>query len=70
MNRVEWPAETPSSNSSGLWSAAETRDCWLRGLHHTAAHRGGAERFLMRTPSLANVVRVFELRSQPEELFL
>jgi hypothetical protein len=24
----------------------------------------------MRTPSLAHVVRVFELRSQPKELFL
>jgi hypothetical protein len=70
VNRVEWPVETPSSNSSGLWSTAGIRSCCLRGLRHTAAHRGVAERFLMRTPSLAHVVRVFELRSQPEELFL
>lgn len=67
---MEWPVETPSSNSSGLWSTAEIRNCWLRGLRHTTAHRGGAKRFLMRTPSLTHVVRAFELRSQPEELFL
>jgi hypothetical protein len=56
---VERPVRTLVENSSGPWSTAGIRDCWLGGSYHTAADRELAELILVGVPYLAHVVRVY-----------
>ncbi|HKR52446.1 MAG TPA: SAM-dependent methyltransferase [Pseudonocardiaceae bacterium] len=52
-------AGTLLENSSGPWSIAGIRDCWLGGADHTAADCDIAELILVGTPHLAHMVRVY-----------